>query len=303
MALKEFIRKVAGKIAGVNKIQEQIDTLFYFLNTYVDITSVPKATGDLRKLQEGDTLLLQIVDRICKKHDLPYWLDGGTCLGAVRHKGFIPWDDDMDICMLREDYERALPILNRELGKYGIEAGESDQDAATRIGIGYMHSKTGLWLDLLPVECISEDLTKEPDRSKLISRIEKYRRIYARKKSNLSRKEVFDLQKKCIGSFCGKADATTVIYSMEFGARVRVWHYDDIFPLQSISFENCEFPIPKEIDKYLIQFYGSNYNSFPRTGVEHHGGDWGHLRTWAQKSGTDMNQVTEELKHILADIQ
>ena len=74
--------------------------------------------------QEGETVLrqaqlvmlrmLKIIDYICRKHDISYWMCSGTLLGAVRHKGFIPWDDDLDICMIREDYERFVKIAVNE---------------------------------------------------------------------------------------------------------------------------------------------------------------------------------------------
>ena len=77
--------------------------------------------------QEGETVLrqaqlvmlrmLKIIDYICRKHDISYWMCSGTLLGAVRHKGFIPWDDDLDICMIREDYERFVEIAVNEFPK------------------------------------------------------------------------------------------------------------------------------------------------------------------------------------------
>lgn len=57
--------------------------------------------------------MLKDLDQLCKRHSIPYYLVGGSALGAVRHQGFIPWDDDADIAMLREDYERFLIVLKK----------------------------------------------------------------------------------------------------------------------------------------------------------------------------------------------
>ena len=69
----------------------------------------------LRRQQMRMLEILLEVDRICKKHDIKYWLSSGTLIGAARHKGFIPWDDDLDIEMLWDDYKRLMKVLPDEL--------------------------------------------------------------------------------------------------------------------------------------------------------------------------------------------
>ena len=73
--------------------------------------NLPKAYGDLRILQLGLLKLLKSFDAICKTLNLTYMVQGGTLLGAVRHRGFIPWDDDVDLLMFREDVETLRKYL------------------------------------------------------------------------------------------------------------------------------------------------------------------------------------------------
>ena len=71
--------------------------------------------GTLERVQQIETQMLGEIDRICRKHGLTYWIDGGTCLGAVRHKGFIPWDDDIDVGMPIDDFHRFQELAKSEL--------------------------------------------------------------------------------------------------------------------------------------------------------------------------------------------
>ncbi len=86
--------------------KQRSEERFYFDNTY---------NGHLHLLHELLFKCLLEFDRICKKHDIKYFLGGGTLLGAVRHQGMIPWDDDMDVMMLRDDYNKFLSVINDEL--------------------------------------------------------------------------------------------------------------------------------------------------------------------------------------------
>ncbi len=83
----------------------------------------------LKELQQIQLECLIEVDRICRKHNIDYSLDGGTLLGAVRHKGFIPWDDDIDLIMYRREYERFYEICKSVLdsGRFFLQEHRTDK--------------------------------------------------------------------------------------------------------------------------------------------------------------------------------
>ncbi len=71
--------------------------------------------GKMKRAWAAQMEVLKEIDRICEQYGIPYFADSGTLLGAVRHKGFIPWDDDVDIAMVRDDYERFCQIIGQEI--------------------------------------------------------------------------------------------------------------------------------------------------------------------------------------------
>ena len=115
------LKPLFRKIIGWDEIEERNNAIHFYLNNYFDICKFPKAEGLLRKVQLADAELLRIVTDILSKHNLSYWLDYGTLFGAVRHKGFIPWDDDLDIAMSRRDYDIAFEVFQKEFEKINSE--------------------------------------------------------------------------------------------------------------------------------------------------------------------------------------
>lgn len=127
------------------------------------------ATYDIRPLQLRILKILLAIDKVCKEHNLRYYIMAGTMLGAVRHKGFIPWDDDLDIGMPRADYDLLMKNAKEWLPKpYEAVCAENDkeyplpfakiQDASTTL-IERMHLKYlgGVYIDVFPLDGVPEN--------------------------------------------------------------------------------------------------------------------------------------------------
>lgn len=298
-AIRKTATKIVKRILDIDKIEEENDALFYFLNSLYDVRTVPPAVGGLRDLQKCDAVLLKIFDKVCRKYNFEYWLDYGTLLGAYRHGGFIPWDDDLDVAMQRDDYNKVLPILKKELTAYGIEI--VDEEAMVRIGIGYKHKATGVWLDIFPVDLTKSTICCDEISSMLYTKCLKYRKYYIRHHKKISVEEMCKIKEKIIDIPAG--NKRVLYHGPEYEYDIPyACDFDDVFPLGKITFEGHEFSVPGKCELYLERIYGYNYMKFPRNGVEHHGDGVLRLSQWAAYSGTNMVTILQELDKIYCSI-
>ena len=300
----EKIRRGLWKILGsenvapdVKKLKEEVVTLQYFLNNLHDIRSVPSTVDkDLRFLQLCDAHLLAIIDKICRKHSLCYWLDFGTLLGGIRHEGFIPWDDDTDMSMPRSDYEKITNIINDELGQYGITA----EYGFGRIGVGYRHQETAIWADIFPVD----DFYTNRNRDEIYGELHHvlYQYLDMAERSNSLNQDVVARNLRHIIDEKQKKENDSIHY-LYYCPRFSngdfvLTRYDDIFPLSEVKFEGVTYWAPNQTKKYLESIYG-DYMNFPKSGVLHHGIGRRPLSLWAQDHSVDMNEVQSHLAEIL----
>ena len=282
----EKLRPIIREIAGWDELKEETATIRYVLDNYIDIREFPKATGVLRQCQLGDAELLRIVCEILTKNDIQYWLGYGTLLGAVRHKGFIPWDDDLDICMTRDNYNKAWEVLPEELKKFDIYINEPNPQ---RIGISIW--KAGLILDIFPVDNVDANSIRDINDFK--NRTVEYRKYYV--KHSQDKAESLKVAKERIIGVENPANPIWY-HNPEFFSAKKAYDDKMIFPLKTIEFEGYEFFVPNDCHGYLTKMYG-DYMSFPRNGVlHHHGGGGQNIAGNSKKYNIDMDRFIEELK-------
>lgn len=288
VTLKPLFRNVAGW----NEIEEQIDTIHYFLNNYLDITSLPPAVGLLRKVQLADTEFLRIVTDILTKNGLVYWLDYGTLLGAVRHNGFIPWDDDLDIAMPRADFEKAIVILPAVLDSYDVGCKiEYGQSSPGRFWINIWNA--GLILDIVAFDNVSADSINSIDD--LQARLKNCRRYYT-KHSDKSFDYFKERRDHVVGPYV--TENPVWFHNPEYDRDYSVYYHNDIFPLLRFKFETYEFFCPNNCDVYLSQWYGDDYMKFPKLGILHHKGTGSGIHTNSLKHNVDMDKLICCLQNI-----
>lgn len=224
--------------------------------------------------------ILEFIDDVCRKHHINYWLSSGTLLGAVRHGGFIPWDDDLDIEMLKPDYDKLMRILPSELpSNLVLQTVDTDRDyvapysklrettssisEVNQIGRNYKYN--GIYIDIFYLEPVCYPFVW------LSSRLHGYvyRLSYLKNdrmglKKGLMRVLLFGLTRfvypifRLFSKIRPPKELRLGLGSGFLGGR----DPHDLFPLKEIVFEGKSFWGPANCDGYLSRLYG-DYRKLP----------------------------------------
>lgn len=246
----------------------------------------------LRKLHDTELEILDKIDEICKKYNISYQLSGGTLLGAIRHKGFIPWDDDVDLTMVREDYDKFIKVAQKELGDdYFLQCYETDDCYFPFVKIrknntifnekliAHLNCHKGIFVDIFPFERINNPhsfILKL--RAMMVKNM--WDVILFKKNIHKSRK---DMRHPVFDSFLDIFPYKLLIKWQESimkGANKKngkylcalcggynyakdIHEYDQMLPVSKVTFEGRQYPTYKNPNHYLTHLYGPNYMQLP----------------------------------------
>ena len=239
---------------------------YYYKKHNLDITTLPPAKGQIRDIQLANLALLIELDYVCKQHDLKYWLDAGTLMGAIRHKGFIPWDDDIDTAMLREDYERIIDIFNKTTRNPDIFAGYT-RDRHDNLLIKIQHKKCKyLFVDIFPWDNYGELLSTEDElkQTQRIKNIMNTELDSSMTTEELRTKVLDTMNNQILHKITDENKEKSFVWGIDYHHQWKNWftHYDVVFPLKTIGFEGIEFSCMNNPDAFLTRVYG-NYMGYP----------------------------------------
>ena len=246
--------------------------------------ALPKTQGVNRNLQLLEKDLLKAFIEICEKNQLDYWVYAGSLLGAVRHKGFIPWDDDVDTCMAREDIDRLREILkNNE--EYRLTVKYDAWGFCKQIRFCYKDSKLPVFIDVFPFDwarTATRDSWEANHKAKMDLRTEitdesdplirEFRAAGCVDDDSAIGKQVAGIFEKYYNRLheenvlCSKEEAEGFLFSFDS------WNPCDdsninavaqFFPLQRLEFEGMECKVPNQYMYILHELYGEDFYTFP----------------------------------------
>ena len=270
----ELKRIIEDNKKNYDRILDSYNQQFSTLFLYYDL----KSKGPLRNFQRLNQELLNFVVNVLEKYDLKYWLDYGTLLGAVRHGGYIPWDDDIDLGMMRKDYNKLIEVIDDEIKSNNLENVEvtvNDRLEAIRISflqIAYYSDEGELLagLDVFPSDYVdtppsgfAEKVIEEQkifiEKMKEGADINEYMDDYYQR-FNLS----LDEQNYIVSGIDNNLRGNSGYHAYHLG----LFKKEVVFPLKSIKFNDVSYPCPNDTDFYLRDLY-KEYNKIPKVVVHH----------------------------------
>lgn len=256
-----------------DKILESYNNLFN--NIFLDFELKPK--GALKLTQELCLELLDFYVNICNKYDLEYWLDYGNLLGAIRHGGFIPWDDDLDVGMIRSDSLKFNKIIKNEVKENNLEDlinisfkrcnNERNTWSFTQITV-LKNNALYAGLDIFPCDYVinpPENIEKPFKKAK----DEYFKNVY----NGMDKLEVIDKYYKSLNCSYEKQDHFLPSIEGPVGRKsypVRVFKTDCLFPLSEIKYENKYYSCPNNPQEYVSKIYGNDFMKIPQI-IKYHG--------------------------------
>lgn len=225
--------------------------------------------------------ILQKIDSFCQENNINYFLSYGTLIGCIRHNGYIPWDDDIDICMPRPDYERFITLFNKNTDQHKVI--EHRIENSYKLPFAkvyntntimnedmYIKDSFGVYIDIFPIDGINS--SKQIKQSLFLNKLLNTKRaIINNNKRSILKRALLTLGKAIIypitihyiiNKITKIATATSYVDAKFVANIVSPYGECEIMPkeyfneLNTHSFEGKNFKIPKEFDKYLKSIYG-----------------------------------------------
>lgn len=259
------------KIAKREIAKERQENVFYqYKKDKIDITKVPQAQGLLRDIQLANLALLKELAYVCEKNNFKYILDAGTLLGAMRHSRFIPWDDDIDILMFREDYEKIVSAFKNTTRNSDIYAEyHRDKDTNSQYFIKIKHKKCPfLGVDIFPLDSYGKHLSLNEQliATNKICKILKH--LKKEIDPNISNKETKTILTKTMKENILLSSANEngdFVYGVDFAHKLKNWFLDRdiVLPLRKIQFEDSKYTTVNKPKEFLKNIYG-DYMKYPK---------------------------------------
>lgn len=247
--LRHRVRSWKGFESRQDRMEKELETIKNILMNRWSPSDCPPASGLLRGIQLLLLEKMKYYTDMLDEYGIPYWLDFGTLLGAVRHKGYIPWDEDVDIAIRREDRDKLMRMVEERQVKCEMIHGA---DALVRFEVMSLPGYS-LHIDVFGYQAV-RNLT--PEQACMVDR-----EMYAMNKKQPAftpayGKKVLDYLTQQEQS--GSGDATVYVRGTEShitGCRHMTVREDVLFPLTTLPFEGVEMKVPARYMEYLTDIY------------------------------------------------